>query len=1656
MCFECLQRRIEADFNGKLTFLYGLSDSPLPFGSSAVVQMTSSIGEASPRFTLDYMSYCEDDCLAKYIDERCSKDTGGGIGSPRDRKLSSELKQDHAEVSVGISGEKPTSLDSESTESQYISNGSRNIFLFGPGCEISTCRFSSCFNCSRTITSLAPTAQIGNASYEFFEELASDFLSGSVEDHILHSLSLLIEGKAAGQDGINFLSLVGLPSFEENGFPGCIRHPNIVPILGMLKLCSQIIIAHPKTPYTLENILHYSPGALKSDWHVKLLIYQLLSALAYMHGLGVAHGNLCPSNLLLTESSWCWLHFGEKQLLNSNVNPTSEEYYYPSNGGVCFEGCPSYGLYADLKLSESMDWRSSFDSWWKGELSNFEYLLILNRLAGRRWGDHTFYTVMPWVVDFSVKPDENSDAGWRDLSKSKWRLAKGDEQLDFTYSTSEIPHHVSDECLSELAVCSYKARRLPLSVLRIAVRSVYEPNEYPSNMQRLYQWTPDECIPEFYCDPRIFYSLHSGMPDLAVPSWAGTPEEFVKLHKDALESNRVSCLIHHWIDVTFGHKMSGQASIAAKNVMLPASASTMRRSTGRRQLFTRPHPPRQTITRGTSEQNNGLAKLNNLAGKQAPPIETNLHELEEAASFCENSWHLSPLHNVYSNDCLKVVSSTEDQFRDGSANITSREPENGRIYGRSSTIDVNFLLENIEVDDHNSMGYQELFLWRQTSSCSKISSKFVADDIFSVGCILAELQLRKPLFDPNSLDLYLESGLLPRSMQELPHHTQVFVEACIQKDWSRRHSAQYLLESPYFPKSVKSSYLFLAPFHLLAKDESRLRYAATFAKQGAFKAMGTFCAEMCAPYCLPLVVTPVSDAEAEWAYILLTEFLKCLKLEAVKKLIVPSIQKILQATGCSHLKVSLLQGSFMQEIWNSIGKQAYLETIHPLIISNLCVAPHKSSAAAAAVLLIGSSEELGVPITVYQTILPLILYFGKGICNDGVDVVIRIGGLFGENFIMKHILPLLRNFILSCIYNSHVNKPEPVQSWGSLALIDCLATLDGLVPVLPNDMIVKELIEEGNCLYVKILMNKDAENRVLQGAAKSLIRVCLQIGPDLTASHVLPKLKELFDELAFSQGKDNYSVHFRGSLKGPRTKVDEEERIESRMDLVLFLYPTFASLLGIEKLRQCCPTWLLLEQFLLRHHNWKWEHAGEPSQSSSENVNGRRSTFSKGPTLNNTPAKILLNGVGWSTSQSQGKRGAKNFLPNRHLSSHHQNLIESGSTSSNLGILEPWYWFPSPAASWNELDFTGRAGGTKDELPWKIRASIVQSIRAHHGALRSFAVCQDECTVFTAGIGPGFKGTIQKWELSRVDCISGYNGHEEVVNDISVLSSSGRVASCDGTIHIWNGQTGKLISVFSESSLASTTMIDRDEENMLHFNPLSSGMLSNAFHGSSYTTMHHLEFVDRLVVGTGNGSLRFIDVNQGQKLHLWRTETMDSGFPSLISSICSCGSAKLHSDETVSFPSWIAAASSTGYCRLFDMRSGNIIASWQAHDGYVTKLAAVADHLLVSSSLDKTLRVWDLRRNWTSEPLLFRGYNDGVSGFSVWGQDVISICRNKIGVSSLASSADEDGQYSVTPQHLYMADKESKNMSSLSAISILPFSRLFLVGTEDGYLKICC
>lgn len=54
--------------------------------------------------------------------------------------------------------------------------------------------------------------------------------------------------------------------------------------------------------------------------------------------------------------------------------------------------------------------------------------------------------------------------------------------------------------------------------------------------------------------------------DVILPPWANTPEDFITIHRRALESEYVSHNLHHWIDLIFGYKQKGPRAVDALNV----------------------------------------------------------------------------------------------------------------------------------------------------------------------------------------------------------------------------------------------------------------------------------------------------------------------------------------------------------------------------------------------------------------------------------------------------------------------------------------------------------------------------------------------------------------------------------------------------------------------------------------------------------------------------------------------------------------------------------------------------------------------------------------------------------------------------------------------------------------------------------------------------------------------------------------------------------------------------------------------------------------------------------------------------------------------------------------------------------------------------------
>uniref|UniRef100_A0A914YZH0 BEACH domain-containing protein n=1 Tax=Panagrolaimus superbus TaxID=310955 RepID=A0A914YZH0_9BILA len=182
------------------------------------------------------------------------------------------------------------------------------------------------------------------------------------------------------------------------------------------------------------------------------------------------------------------------------------------------------------------------------------------------------------------------------MNRTKYRLTKGDTQLSMQYLKQKPSYHIP-ELLSDICFTVYRARQESKETLSKYVRAKWVPEEYPTSIARLYEWTPDECIPEFYEDPKIFKSIHQDMSDLQLPSFINSSEEFIKWHRNFLESEEISSTLHQWIDLTFGYKLSGKAAIDALNVHLNfIDPPGKEKFIGPVQLFTTPHPKRQFMT----------------------------------------------------------------------------------------------------------------------------------------------------------------------------------------------------------------------------------------------------------------------------------------------------------------------------------------------------------------------------------------------------------------------------------------------------------------------------------------------------------------------------------------------------------------------------------------------------------------------------------------------------------------------------------------------------------------------------------------------------------------------------------------------------------------------------------------------------------------------------------------------------------------------------------------------------------------------------------------------------------------------------------------------------------------------------------------------------
>lgn len=266
-------------------------------------------------------------------------------------------------------------------------------------------------------------------------------------------------------------------------------------------------------------------------------------------------------------------------------------------------------LIADQKLPNFVNYESEVfisgkwtkmsitDKWRKGLITNFEYLMHLNTLAGRTYNDLTQYPVFPYILrDYTSHIlSLTQDSTFREFdlpmgAQDPQRLLKFIEKYEALLDLNEEkPYFYGSHYSNVGAVLHFLIRLEPFSQYFIEFQSgrfdvpdrvfhsVGQSWELSSSQS---QSDVKELIPEFFYLPAFlsnsnrfkFGSKQDGtkVDEVVLPTWAhNSGRNFIRLHMEALESEFVSSHLHHWIDLIFGYRQLGDEAILARNQFHP-------------------------------------------------------------------------------------------------------------------------------------------------------------------------------------------------------------------------------------------------------------------------------------------------------------------------------------------------------------------------------------------------------------------------------------------------------------------------------------------------------------------------------------------------------------------------------------------------------------------------------------------------------------------------------------------------------------------------------------------------------------------------------------------------------------------------------------------------------------------------------------------------------------------------------------------------------------------------------------------------------------------------------------------------------------------------------------------------------------------------------
>ncbi|EAX88735.1 Beige/BEACH domain containing protein [Trichomonas vaginalis G3] len=212
------------------------------------------------------------------------------------------------------------------------------------------------------------------------------------------------------------------------------------------------------------------------------------------------------------------------------------------------------------------------EKWLNYELSNFEYLMLINVFSGRSFSDSSQYPFMPWTLkEFKKSNLDLADvSNYRDLTLPIGQVDKERyEMLKQRVDLGQTNFLYSSFCVSPLSLFLWLIRTEPFTTLHTEMQSgkFDVPSRIFKSISEAYKLATTrindyrELIPEFFYFPEFLLNLNGfdfgqvrdeKVDDVKLPPWSKNAVEFVYKMRESLESDYVSENINNWIDFYFG------------------------------------------------------------------------------------------------------------------------------------------------------------------------------------------------------------------------------------------------------------------------------------------------------------------------------------------------------------------------------------------------------------------------------------------------------------------------------------------------------------------------------------------------------------------------------------------------------------------------------------------------------------------------------------------------------------------------------------------------------------------------------------------------------------------------------------------------------------------------------------------------------------------------------------------------------------------------------------------------------------------------------------------------------------------------------------------------------------------------------------------------